>query len=204
MKRNIKTLIFFILILLLLVIPIDVNAIEISEVNSSEKLVKYDKEHGKYWPDVTDSQLQRWRNAYDEYMDAKGNIINKPLKEAIYSISEEIQRRQKKDIDEDSNLESLPLAEEFKSDDYSFWKPKSSGNYSEVRKIGGKITGFIQVIGSVFSLLALVIIGIKYMLGSAEEKADYKKTMIPYIVGCIMVFACTALPKIIYNIAIKF
>ena len=37
-------------------------------------------------------------------------------------------------------------------------------------------------------------------MGSAEERADYKKTMIPYIIGAILVFSMTTLPMIIYNI----
>ena len=103
-----------------------------------------------------------------------------------------------------SSGEFNELDSTYKSDDYTFWEPKSRGTYKELNKIGGKITGFIQVLGSVLSIAALVIFGIKYMFGSAAEKADYKKTMIPYIVGCIMVFACSALPKVIYNIASKF
>lgn len=33
-----------------------------------------------------------------------------------------------------------------------------------------------------------MIIGIKYMTGSLEEKANYKKTMVPYLVGCVILF----------------
>lgn len=66
-----------------------------------------------------------------------------------------------------------------------------------------KILGVIQVIGSVISVLSLVLLGIKYMVGSVEEKADYKKELPIYALGAIMVFAISNLLSIIYNWATK-
>lgn len=71
-------------------------------------------------------------------------------------------------------------------------------------KIAGKIIGAFQAIGNIVSILALVIIGIKYMMGSVEEKAEYKQTMIYYIIGAILVFAISNISAIIYNFAQDF
>lgn len=65
--------------------------------------------------------------------------------------------------------------------------------------IGGKIIGMIQAVGSIVSVAVLVVIGVKYMMGSAEEKAEYKKVMIPYIVGAILVFAASNIAGIVFN-----
>ncbi len=54
---------------------------------------------------------------------------------------------------------------------------------TEITNLGQSIIGILQTVGIVLSVVVLIIIGIKYMMGSAEEKAEYKKTMIPYIVG---------------------
>lgn len=67
--------------------------------------------------------------------------------------------------------------------------------------IGQKIIGMVQAIGSIASVLVLVILGIKYMMGSAEEKAEYKKTMIPYLIGAILVFAASNLASMIFGFA---
>lgn len=72
---------------------------------------------------------------------------------------------------------------------------------SEFRKKANRIIGIIQVCGSIFSVIALIAIGIKYMFSSIEEKAEYKKTMMGYIIGCIMVFALTNVLSFVYNIA---
>lgn len=68
-------------------------------------------------------------------------------------------------------------------------------------KIGNQILGIIQVVGIILSVGCLMILGIKYMMGSAEEKAEYKKTMIPYLVGAVLIFAATTLVNVVYNMA---
>lgn len=72
-------------------------------------------------------------------------------------------------------------------------------NTDEFDTIGKKIIGAIQAIGSLVSVGILVVLGIKYMMGSAEEKADYKKSMIPYLVGAILIFAASALAQVVYQ-----
>ena len=37
------------------------------------------------------------------------------------------------------------------------------------------------------------------MVGSAEEKAEYKKTMIPYLVGAICIFAASTIANVVYT-----
>lgn len=67
--------------------------------------------------------------------------------------------------------------------------------------VGGKVIGMIQSIGNIVSIAILVILGIKYMMGSAEEKAEYKKTLIPYLVGAILIFAASNIAGMVYNFA---
>lgn len=72
---------------------------------------------------------------------------------------------------------------------------------SQITKVGGNIVNIIQIVGIVIAVIVLLVIGIKYMIGSASEKAEYKKTMIPYVVGAVLVFAGTSLVKVIYSLA---
>ena len=39
------------------------------------------------------------------------------------------------------------------------------------------------------------------MLGSVEEKADYKKSFIPLIIGIVLVVSATAIATFIFNMA---
>jgi trbC/VIRB2 family len=77
----------------------------------------------------------------------------------------------------------------------------SSADTSKVVNLGATIVTIMQTVGIVVAVVVLLILGIKYMMGSAEEKAEYKKTMIPYLVGAILIFASTTIVNVVYNIA---
>lgn len=76
-------------------------------------------------------------------------------------------------------------------------------NSSEFRSLVGNILFFIRLIGSIVSVVALIVIGIKFMLGGVEQKAEYKKRMLPYIVGMILLFGGVNLLSIIYGVVSK-
>jgi len=77
----------------------------------------------------------------------------------------------------------------------------STTGASKITELGGKIVGIIQTVGSVAAVVVLIILGIKYMMGSTEEKAEYKKTMIPYVIGAILIFAASNIASMVYNAA---
>lgn len=70
---------------------------------------------------------------------------------------------------------------------------------SDMEDIVGNVLGFVQILGSAIAVIMIVVLGIKYMVGSVEEKADYKKTMIPYAVGAICIFAASNIAKMVYD-----
>ena len=45
-----------------------------------------------------------------------------------------------------------------------------------------------------------ISLGIKFMIGGAEEKAHIKELLVPYIVGCIVIFGAFAIWKIVVTI----
>ena len=77
--------------------------------------------------------------------------------------------------------------------------PNNVSGAQQITKLGGTIVGILQVLGIVVAVVVLLVIGIKYMMGSAEEKAEYKKVMIPYIVGALLIFASTTIVNVVYN-----
>ena len=81
----------------------------------------------------------------------------------------------------------------------NYAKTDSSGSTQVISK-AGTILEYIKIIGMVLSIIILIIIGIKYMVGSVEEKANYKETLKPYLIGAILLFTGTLIPSLIYNI----
>lgn len=64
----------------------------------------------------------------------------------------------------------------------------------------GNIMGLIRNIAVIASVIIIMVLGVKYMLGSVEEKADYKKSFVPLIIGIILVVAATSIATFIFGI----
>ena len=77
----------------------------------------------------------------------------------------------------------------------------ANASVNGVTNLGATIVTIMQTVGIVVAVVILLVLGIKYMIGSAEEKAEYKKTMIPYIVGAILIFASTTIVNVVWQIA---
>lgn len=75
----------------------------------------------------------------------------------------------------------------------------STINTNSIDKFGQNIVKIISTVGSIVSVIVLIVLGIKYMMGSAEEKAEYKKTLLPYIIGAVLVFAASSIASIIFE-----
>jgi len=71
----------------------------------------------------------------------------------------------------------------------------------KVESLGNTILTLIRTVGIFISIGILMLLGIKYMMGSAEEKASYKKTMMPYIVGAVILFAASTILTTIISFA---
>ena len=58
------------------------------------------------------------------------------------------------------------------------------------------ILSAITSIGVVIAIVILAVLGVKYMLGSVEEKAEYKKDLVPYLIGACLLFGISTFVKI--------
>lgn len=74
---------------------------------------------------------------------------------------------------------------------------------TSLKKAGNGIVKVISTIGVVVSVVMLIVLGIKYMMGSVQEKAEYKKTLLPYVIGAALVFAASMMAQRIYELAIQ-
>lgn len=87
-------------------------------------------------------------------------------------------------------MTGMVYAGDINPDDFNPGNP-SSIDVNEYIKIANPIIGTIKTVGIVIAVVTMTVLGIKYMTASIEEKATYKKTMIPYIVGVFLVVAIT-------------
>ena len=76
-----------------------------------------------------------------------------------------------------------------------------TGNQTDMKGLedtGNYVVSIITTIGIVVSVIVVAVIGIKYMLGSAGERAEYKKTLLPYLIGAALTFGASTFAQIIY------
>lgn len=62
----------------------------------------------------------------------------------------------------------------------------------------------IKNILQVTSIGVVIFCGVRYMIASAEQKADIKKSMVPLVIGATIVFASTTVIQFIVAIAGEF
>ena len=55
-------------------------------------------------------------------------------------------------------------------------------------------------IGIVVAVIVGLILGIKYMAGSIDQKAEIKQTLIPYVTGCIIIFGAFGIWKLVVTL----
>ncbi len=85
--------------------------------------------------------------------------------------------------------------------DPSKLKAEYKGSTNEMMTIAQNVMGLIRNIAIIAGVIILMVIGVKFILGSAEEKAEYKKSLIPLVVGIVIVISATTLVSFIFNFA---
>lgn len=90
------------------------------------------------------------------------------------------------------------------ADTLNFDKLKDINNPSgtgALTQASGKIIGIIYVVAMVVSIGMLLIIGIKYITSSPDQKADLKARAVPYLIGAALVFGAANILKFIEKIS---
>jgi len=80
-------------------------------------------------------------------------------------------------------------------------QPGTAANTGDLQKKAGNILATIRNIAAIISVILIAILGIKFMMGSTEEKAEYKKSFIPLVVGMVVVLAATTIAQFIWSMA---
>lgn len=85
------------------------------------------------------------------------------------------------------------------ADNPEYYQPSEMRGTDEyaIGMIGGYIIKVMRTIAIIVATLVIAILGIKYMLGSVEEKAEYKKSMMPYLIGILMIVVVFSLISVI-------
>ncbi|MBQ3145577.1 MAG: TrbC/VirB2 family protein [Clostridia bacterium] len=75
------------------------------------------------------------------------------------------------------------------------------GDTTTLAQKAANVVATLRNIAAIAAVVIIAILGIKYMLGSVEEKAEYKKSFMPLIVGIIVVTLALQIAAMIFNVA---
>ena len=85
---------------------------------------------------------------------------------------------------------------------------EGESNVSIDENLLGETAGFLYNMLLAFGIITAVIVGsilgIKYMIGSVKEKAEYKQTLLAYLISCVVVFGAFGIWKLVINILSSF
>ena len=98
---------------------------------------------------------------------------------------------------DDSKMASSSI-EDMITDAEEFMGQGSNSKFEEgdLSLFSGTIAGILGTIGIAVAVTMAGILGIRFMTGGIDEKAEVKKLVIPYIVGCIIIFGAFAIWEI--------
>ena len=73
-----------------------------------------------------------------------------------------------------------------------------------LQNASSSIYNILLICGMIVAVLIGAILGIKFMIGSVEEKAEIKAALVPFIIGCVVVFGAFGIWKIVVTIGNNF
>lgn len=96
----------------------------------------------------------------------------------------------------------IPVTTNAAQIDPNTYKPDElqEADVAEFEKFGGAVGTVIQIVGTMVSVGTMMIIGIRYVVASADEKAEYRERMVPYFIGAVLLFGASNVVNIIFEI----
>ena len=99
-------------------------------------------------------------------------------------------------VQADSTVKGL---DETIDDANSFVGLGSDFEMSSISEVSDLAYWVLVSIGGVVALGVGVFLGVKYMISTVDEKADIKKSLVAYVVGCVVIFGAFGIWKIVIN-----
>ncbi len=78
-----------------------------------------------------------------------------------------------------------------------------SSSDNSIGDIINTVIGLLQVAGTGIAVVIVSFLGIKYLLASPSEKADTKKSILPIVIGCVLLFGAVNLMAAVSDFADK-
>ena len=79
-------------------------------------------------------------------------------------------------------------------------KAESSISQPELQKMSNTLYNILLVAGIIIAVVMGLLLGLKFIMGSVEQKAEIKGMLVPYVVGIVVIFGAFTIWKIIVDV----
>lgn len=86
------------------------------------------------------------------------------------------------------------------ADDFLDKATTSTLNDASIKSASDMIFSAFSIVGTVIVVIIGAILGIQFIMGSTEEKAKVKETLIPYIIGSVVIFGAVGIWSLAINV----
>ena len=131
---------------------------------------------------------------YENQVNDEGEVKKEKKVERIYKMGQE----DTKGV-EDKNIGDI-ITDGGKFENKTGNSDLANIKIEDVQKLSGFLYNTLLVIGVAVAVIIGGLIGIKLMTGSAEQKAEAKQYLMPYIIGCIIVFGAFGIWQLVVNV----
>lgn len=78
--------------------------------------------------------------------------------------------------------------------------PAYTPDSKKIEGFGKEVLGIIINIAALSSVAILAYIGLRFMFGSVEQKAEYKKSLLPLAIGMLIVLSATTITRLVWKL----
>lgn len=78
--------------------------------------------------------------------------------------------------------------------------PTGNTTSALVNRYIGRFSSFLYWTAIIASTIVVAILGVKYMVGSVEERSEYKKSMLPLVFGIAIAMCGSMFANLLYKI----
>lgn len=71
---------------------------------------------------------------------------------------------------------------------------------SQLQSVSSNLFNIFVEVGVALAVIIGLVIGIKYMYSSVDQKAEIKKLLVPYLVGCVVIFGALGIWKFVVTL----
>ena len=70
----------------------------------------------------------------------------------------------------------------------------------KIKNLSDMIYNVLLILGTVIAVIVGSVLGIQFITGSVEQKAKVKDSLIPFVIGCVVIFGAFGIWKLVITI----